>query len=273
MDAAETIKSFGQKFLKTEIGLKLLPEDRVIALKQALAPLCAADDLNLLAYLFETDKYGYHNYIPFYQRHFAPLREKALNILEIGVGGDDTSSSGGRSLRMWKRYFPKSNIFGIDIHDKTGIEEARIKTFKGDQGDTEFLSMVAEKIGQIDIIIDDGSHMNRHVIASFEYLFPILAPNGIYVVEDVQTSYWANFGGSTTNLSSDKTMVGYFKKLVDGLNYQDMVPTPTPTYFDSHITEICFYHNMIFIQKGLNNEAPGTFHRPTFDEQNDAATV
>lgn len=262
MDVAQTIVKFGQRVLNTEFGRKVLTEDVIVSWKRRLAPLCLSGDLSLLAYMHETDKYGYHSYIRYYQKHFSPLRSKKINLLEIGVGGYESPTSGGSSLRMWKQYFPNGNIFGIDINDKSGVDESRIKTFRGDQSDTKFLSTVAEEIGCIDVIIDDGSHINSHVIESFEFLFPLLADNGIYVVEDVQTSYWHNFGGSSNDLSSNATIVGYFKALVDGLNYQDMVPNRKPGYFDLHIVEVCFYHNLIFIQKGLNDDPPGTFGRP-----------
>ena len=88
---------------------------------------------------------------------------------------------------MWKAYFPESRIFGIDIYDKK-YRRRRIRTFQGSQTDANFLKRVVEEIGPVDIIIDDGSHYNTHVIASFQTLFRLLAPKGIYVVEDTQTS-------------------------------------------------------------------------------------
>ena len=75
-------------------------------------------------------------------------------------------------MRMWKSYFKKSNIFGIDIFDKKAHEENRIKTFKGSQTDEKFLKDIVSKIGKIDIVIDDGSHINEHVIQTFKILFP-----------------------------------------------------------------------------------------------------
>lgn len=87
---------------------------------------------------------------------------------------------------MWKAYF--------DIYDKTYHDEKRIKTFRGSQTDAAFLKRVAEEIGTIDIIVDDGSHYNDHVITTFKILFPLLSPRGIYVVEDIQTSYWPGEG-------------------------------------------------------------------------------
>ena len=90
--------------------------------------------------------------------------------------------AGGESLRMWKAFFPNSTIYGIDIVDKKHVEEDRIKVFQGSQDDESFLRKVIDETGGFDIIIDDGSHVNEHVIKSFNVLFPALRDSGIYVV-------------------------------------------------------------------------------------------
>jgi len=148
---------------------------------------------------------GLHWYAQHYEVHFAPLRRRRLNILEIGVGGFDDPEAGGASLRMWRTYFPRSQIFGIDIQDKRIHDEDRITTFKGSQADEEFLSDVVNRIGEIHIVIDDGSHRNEHVLRTFEFLFPRLHQQGIYVVEDTQTSYWSHMGGSSADLNLTST--------------------------------------------------------------------
>lgn len=217
-------------------------------------------DLSRLAVAFGTDKEHGHHYARHYQHHFEPLRHKPINILEIGIGGYDDPRNGGHSLRMWKAYFPKARIFGIDIYDKSFHDEHRIKTFQGSQVDEHFLRAVASEIGTLDIIIDDGSHYNDHVITTFKLLFPLLAPDGIYAVEDLQTSYWGgevsgrNWGGSR-DLSAPHTSMNFFKSLVDGLNYEEFtIDGYTPTYFDRHIVAMHFYHNLVFVYKGQNNE-------------------
>ena len=239
-------------------------------------------NLARLALVHGTDKQIGHHYAQHYQHHFAPLRRKKLNILEIGIGGYEYPKSGGKSLRMWKSYFPKSRIFGIDIYDKTPHDEKRIKTFQGSQVDTDFLKRVVEEIGRVDIIIDDGSHHNDHVITSFKFLFPLLADNGIYVVEDTQTSYWGgevqgmDYGGSN-DLTASYTSMNYFKSLIDGLNHEEFtIDDYAPTYFDKHITAMHFYHNLIFIYKGRNNEGSniiGKLHPRTSRTQDDASEV
>jgi len=162
-------------------------------------------------------------------------------------------------VRMWKAYFRKATILGIDLHDKSFHDEPRIKTFQGNQVDRDFLRKVMTEAGPIDIIIDDGSHLNEHVIQSFKILFPLLAANGIYVVEDLQTSYWdrldgSNWGGSS-DLSAPHTSMNFFKSLADGLNYEEFTQRDEPpSYFDQHVISVHFYHNMVFVYKGLNNE-------------------
>jgi hypothetical protein len=215
------------------------------------------NNLTQLSIISGTDKGTTHKYTKNYAWHFHKLRKRKLNILEIGIGGYDNPNKGGESLSMWKYYFPKSNIYGIDIFDKNGIDENRIKTYKGSQIDEKFLEQVCGDIGVIDIIIDDGSHINEHVIKTFSILFPKLSKKGIYVIEDIQTSYWPDFGygGDSINLSNPGTSMNFFKKLTDCLNHEEFINAEyQPTYYDKNIISIHFHHNMVFIYKGENNE-------------------
>lgn len=231
-------------------------------------------DLRKLATLYGADKWNHHSYADHYNRHFTPLRLKKLNILEIGVGGYVSDKLGGKSLRMWKAFFPNSMIYGIDIEDKKHVEEDRIKVFQGSQDDESFLRKVVDETGGLDIIIDDGSHVNEHVIKSFNVLFPALNDRGIYVVEDTFTSYWPsvddkwlkpgsknafknwwqNMGGSL-DINAPLTTINFFKSLANCLNHQEFIkPGYSPSYFDRHIVAIHFYHNLIILNKGNNNE-------------------
>lgn len=206
--------------------------------------------LTNLARIYKTDKWGKHSYTLHYQKYLCKYKYKRINLLEIGVGGDENPNLGGNSLRMWKKYFPFGNIFSIDIYDKHPQEERRIKIFKGSQSDLEFLNFVCDSIGDIDIIIDDGSHINEHVITSFEFLFPKLKKGGIYVIEDTQTSYWESFGGSSNNLNKKGTIYYYFKSLLDCLNSDEIKRyNYQKNYYDEHLHSIHFYHNLIFIFK------------------------
>lgn len=210
------------------------------------------NDLNRLALSLRSDKWGSHWYTQHYQRYFEPLRNKRLNLLEIGVGGYDAPDLGGASLHMWKAYFRKSRIVGIDLYDKSALSGHRIDIHQCDQTDSEALLRLSSEYGGFDIIIDDGSHLNEHVIKTFKVLFPLLRQDGIYVVEDTQTAYWPAWGGGIEN---PQTSIAFFKSLVDGLNHVEYpIAGYVPNYFDQNIVEIAFFHNLIFIRKGNNDE-------------------
>jgi len=207
-------------------------------------------DLIMLARLHGTDKWGTHQYARHYQTHFSHLRKRRLNLLEIGIGGEDRPDYGGHSLRMWKDYFPNANIHGLDIHDKSAFEEPRIKIFRGSQADPDFLKQVAAQIGRLDVIIDDGSHINEHVLASFQTLFPLLAENGIYAVEDLGSSYWPDWGGSQ-DPACETTSIAMCKRWIDGLNWE-FIADREPHPFDRSMVELHFYKGLAIIQKGDN---------------------
>ncbi|HEX3823833.1 MAG TPA: hypothetical protein VHV79_05150 [Mycobacteriales bacterium] len=216
--------------------------------------------LTQLAKYFKTDKWGSHRYTPHYQRHFRAWRDREMNVLEIGIGGYARDGQGGASLRMWKAYFQNAQIFGLDIQDKTFVEEPRIRTFQGSQADPAVLRAVVEATAELQIIIDDGSHRPEHILASFDVLFPLLAEDGIYVIEDTQTSYWPEFGGKANPRAKGTTM-DFVKRLIDGLNYEEFVAERyVPSYTDLHVTEVSCYHNLVFIRKGTNREGTRKEH-------------
>jgi hypothetical protein len=215
-----------------------------------------ADSLSLreLAVRHGTDKEGAHFYARWYERFLAHLRDRPITLLEIGVGGYEDPTVGGESLRMWKEYFPSGRIVAIDVYDKQALVEDRIDIVQGSQDDPVVLERLGNEYGPFDVIVDDGSHHSPHVIASFTHLFPHLTPDGIYVIEDLQTSYWPEFQGSH-DLGDPATSMNFLKRLVDGLNHVEWdVVDYEPTTTDRQIESITFVHNMAFIQRGPNDE-------------------
>lgn len=181
------------------------------------------NNLSKLAKLYGTDKYE-HGYTEIYQQYFKNIKHKKLRILEIGIGGGENTKYGGNSLKMWAKYFPKSDIFGIDLYDKSLIDYRRIKTFQGSQSDENFLA----QFQNLDIIIDDGSHMNSDVIQSFEILFSKLNAGGYYCIEDTQVSGIGKFHNNAfpntieyfMNIQWANAKIEFFKNLIIVRNYQ-----------------------------------------------------
>jgi len=168
--------------------------------------------LNNLAKIHGTDKSSdNHNYCVKYEKYLPFNRYDKLNILEIGV-------LDGKSLLTWKDYFYRSNILGVDINpDCKKYAEDRIFIEIGSQADDKFLNQISNEYGSFDFILDDGSHLNEHVIYSFETLFQYVKSGGMYIVEDVATSYFPWYGGG---LNDPKSMMEYFKKLTDDINFR-----------------------------------------------------
>lgn len=210
--------------------------------------------LEALAGRFGTDKWGlFHWYTPHYEKHFRAFVDQPVRLLEIGIGGYSDPASGGESLRMWQQYFRRGSIYGLDIYDKS-LDVPRVHTIQGDQGDHAFMDQLGKDIGPLDLVIDDGSHLQDHVLTSFRAVFPHLRNGGIYVVEDLEPSYWPGWGGGPPTEASHVTGgIGFLKTLIDGLNHREF-DGGEPTYLDRNVRSLHFYHNIAFIVKGPNRE-------------------
>ena len=207
-------------------------------------------DLNILAETHNTDKLE-HGYIKIYEKYFESERDKQLKILEIGIAD-------GKSLLMWSDYFKNSTVVGIDIHKidikEKNLNRSNIKIHQGSQSDDKFINTIIKEYESFDIIIDDGSHLKKDVIKSFHLLFPHLNNGGLYVVEDMQTSYNHFFGGNPFDLKYSNSHMNFFKHLTDRLNYQEIAnPFYISNKYDAKITNISFYHNLVFVKKGVND--------------------
>lgn len=134
----------------------------------------------------KTDKASYtHGYLDVYEEHLKSWREREFVMLEIGVAG-------GASLAMWREYFPKAKIYGIDNNPDC---EQYGGVFIGNQNDTDFLQRVLDEIGAPDVIIDDGSHVGQDMIDTFKFLFIRMNPGGIYIIEDFHTTFSTHYSG------------------------------------------------------------------------------
>ena len=198
------------------------------------------------------------HYFPVYERHFSKFRGQSVTMLEIGVGH-------GGSLQMWKRYFgPFANIVGIDIRPVTAkVKESQISIRIGRQQDEKFLAELDEEFGPFDIILDDGSHIMKNIRASFEYLYPRMSKNGVYLVEDLSTAYWEKFGGG---YRAKESFIEYAKNLIDELNAHAAKGQFEPTAFTRTTHSMCFYASMVCFERGLHFRRHGMKTGKKLDE-------
>jgi hypothetical protein len=178
-----------------------------------------SEQLNLAAY--ETDKIQHH-YLEVYDPILSHWTDKDVKLLELGI-------KKGGSLKLWRDYFPRGTIAGIDLELPEGfVPGERIQLFQGSQGDTQFLSQVAASIapGGFDIIIDDASHIGELSKTTFWHLFDHhLKPGGLYAIEDWGTGYLDDFPDGRRFDPKPSIldpfpchshgMVGFVKELVD----------------------------------------------------------
>ena len=183
------------------------------------------------------------HYFEIYDRHFSRFRGTDVHIVEFGI-------SHGGSLQMWKQYFgSNAKIFGIDInpHCKK-LEEEQIEIFIGDQEDRRFLKSLTEKIPKIDILIDDGGHTMKQQINTYEELFSYIDKNGVYLCEDLHTSYWPKFGGGYKKRG---TFIERSKNFIDYINAWHSVQTSRliVTEFTKSVHSLHYYDSVLVIEK------------------------
>jgi hypothetical protein len=162
-------------------------------------------------------------------------------------------SVGGASLAMWAEYFPEGRIVGIDLADKRLDLDPRIEIRRGAQDDPEFLARICDEFGPFDVIIDDGSHVPQHVTTSFNILFPRLRDGGYYIIEDVQTTFWPQFGGSALGGATMRLAMA----ALENLHHAEIkVAHPTRLVDDMSKSIRAFhaFHNLFVIEKGDNTE-------------------
>ena len=183
-------------------------------------------------------------------------QKESINILEIGV-------KKGGSLYAWKKYFgdQANNIVGIDINPsckKMQDSSQNIFIDIGDQGDSQFLHSVNEKYGPFDIIIDDGSHIQKHHQSSLSTLFPLMPENSLYCIEDLHTCYFEILGGDSKGVHSDKTTLHFLSDKINQLNFRAQVDgrckgsslsLKDSGFWEENLYSICFYESLAVLNK------------------------
>lgn len=180
-------------------------------------------------------------FLEIYDLHFSKFKDKNPKFLEIGV-------QYGGSLYIWRDYFKKLQLTGVDILPECEqYESDDTEIIIGDQSKKEFL----ETLGSYDIIVDDGGHTMHQQRLSFEILFPKLNPGGIYVIEDLHTSYWQQFQDTTPTTEM-------LKEFIDDINAE---ATKSPRTIEGLVKENRFdiasmhvYESVVVIHKKCTSD-------------------
>jgi SAM-dependent methyltransferase len=130
----------------------------------------------------ETDKDTLHSYIEVYEQLFEKRRDSVRNVLEIGVFY-------GGSLLLWKEYFQKAVILGLDVNSMYRIPlDERVKV----RINNAYSHSTLQSLGKFDVIIDDGDHsLESMKFVASEY-WRLLEQGGVLVIEDIHEIEWVD---------------------------------------------------------------------------------
>lgn len=192
-----------------------------------------------------------HGYLDFYETFLQQYRNDPVLLLEIGIGGEQYEDRGGESLQMWDRYFlhPDASILGLDLYAKNlkTIKHFsdRVHTYAGSQDDPTILE---KEDTLFDIIIDDASHVNPVSIETFNLYFPLLKPGGVYIWEDLHTSFWPKQYQGAFEPMTPGTALHYLSELVHGLQ-ADSILEKHRHKWAGHIQSMHFMRNTCVLIK------------------------
>jgi len=227
--------------------------------------------MNELEYYFNNNPgrlvFKWHHYFEIYDRHFKRFKENEIVVVEIGVFH-------GGSLQIWKNYFgPKARIFGIDINPRvTELREDNIEIIIGSQSDRSFLRRLRNELPPIDILIDDGGHKMKQQILTFEELFGKIKPDGVYVCEDLSTSYQLGYGGGHKRMGS---FIEFSKNLIDKLNaFHSEQKSLQVDGLTRSMDSIHYYDNIVVIEKRSRQKPTlSQTGRPSFEIKPQATEI
>jgi len=200
-----------------------------------------------------------HNYTKVYSHYFNSIKDKNFKFLEVGIYK-------GNSVKFWEKYFTKADLNFIDItSENLEYTSERSKYFYLDQSNKlQLTDFIKESGSNFDIIIEDGGHTMEQQLVSFAMLFPTVKSGGLYIVEDLHTSYWIEYGGSGDRVepkSNKNSMTEFLKSLTDEVNFVGSKTNAADfdkispelksqlTYCQKNIQSIHFYDSLCFIFK------------------------
>jgi len=169
-----------------------------------------------------TDKITAHAYDVAYERYLAPFLNKgSIKLLEIGLGCD-MAYGPGASLKVWLEYFKdiKLNLHFMEYNracaEKWQPQYPHVKFHIGDQASfVDLQKVIDDSGGDFDVIIDDGGHTMKQQIHTLEFMLPkALKPGGLFVLEDLHTSFQSNFNSDYgTNRTTE-----FIYKIIDDIH-------------------------------------------------------
>jgi hypothetical protein len=202
------------------------------------------------------------HYFDIYEQHFSKFVGKKPVVVEVGI-------CRGGSAEMWQKYFGEgATIIGIDIDPNAFKPEHQTPgciQVNGNQADPAFWDEFLKEHPQIDVFLDDGSHVCPHQILTLQKVWPAITQGGVYMCEDTHTNYWPEYGGGLKNPS---TFLQYAKMVSDTMNssyYKGMDQHPDNMMFADFYKDLVgmhFYDSVVVMDKNVKQPITNLLSTP-----------
>jgi hypothetical protein len=177
----------------------------------------------------------YDNYFPVYEALLQKYVGQEVTIVEVGIFN-------GGSLFMWRDFFgPQAKIIGIDLNpDAREWEQHGFEIYIGDQSSEVFWRNLFQKIGKVDVLIDDGGHTNHQQIVTTHCAIQNINDGGMLIVEDVHTSYFREFGNP-----SRSSFMSFARQIVDSVNSRSYALRRVYENYSSRVYSVSFFESIV----------------------------
>lgn len=202
-----------------------------------------------------------HDYLCHYADALEAHRLEIRNVVEVGV-------QEGNSVRMWQEYFPNALIHGLEIDARYKIhEDTRIRIWVCDSTDQAHVEDVVSRIdGEIDLVIDDGSHHPFDQIKTFKNFFPHLADGGIYFVEDVGATRGPLRLRGLHAFMELAEAINYWPRSVSAAHVASLSEFDTDNYWIRNVVGVAFFRHLVVVSKGRNRGGSHVLRKRDFDK-------
>ncbi|MBC7702518.1 MAG: class I SAM-dependent methyltransferase [Rhodoferax sp.] len=188
--------------------------------------------------IYQATKYlsiKHSSYFHVYEALFGKYVGTQFTFVEVGV-------LNGGSLFMWREYFgPQARIIGIDLNPIAKKWEADgFEIHIGSQSDLTFWDKFFNKIGPIDVLLDDGGHTNLQQIVTVHSVLHFIRDGGMLVVEDTHCSYFTEFGNPHRY-----SFISFGKRLVDHLHARQSQVKAIAGDYGACIASVRFFESIV----------------------------
>jgi SAM-dependent methyltransferase len=135
----------------------------------------------------------------------------------------------------------KDSPYFTRYKESRGLQDSLSTYWETDQADKERLREIVEMefAGPLDLVIDDCSHLYPLTKASFEALYPLLRPGGLYIVEDWAWAHWSDFQSPSHEWATETPLTRLVFDLIEAVG-------TSPDF----ISSLVVYEGFVVLERG-----------------------